>query len=257
MAGPGLELILPDWPAPPAVRALATTRRGGVSGGPFASLNLGDRVGDDPLAVAENRRLLRAAAALPAEPAWLEQVHGATLVELPAGRAPPRADAAASSRAGVVAAVLTADCLPLLFCDRGGRRIAAAHGGWRGLAAGIIERVVADFGAAGIAPGELLAWLGPAIGPAAYEVDERVRDAFPAAGDAPAFRLNARGRWQLDLCALARGRLAAAGVTAVHGGGRCTASEPRRFYSYRRDGACGRQACLVWLEPRPAPVAGG
>ena len=215
-------------------------------------------MGDDPLAVAENRRILRASAGLPAEPAWLQQVHGTALAELPlAGRLPPRADAAVSSRPGCVAAVLSADCLPVLFSDRQGRRVAAAHGGWRGLAAGILEQVVADFGANGIAPAELLAWLGPAIGPAHYEVGAEVRAACTAAGDAQAFAPNGRGRWQLDLCALARSRLAAAGVAAIHGGQWCTASEPRRFYSYRRDGICGRQACLIWLDSRAVSTSRG
>jgi YfiH family protein len=190
---------------------------------------------------------------LPAEPAWLEQVHGvgvATPAELAAAVAPVRADAAYAGPGGPVCAILTADCLPVLLCDRRGRWVAAAHAGWRGLAAGVIEATVAALRAAGVAPHELLAWLGPGIRAPAYEVGDEVRSAFLAADPAAAsgFAANARGRWQLDLPALARQRLAAAGVGQVHGGTRCTHAEPARFFSHRRDGQTGRQATLIWLE---------
>lgn len=246
MAGPEPGLILPDWPAPPAVRAAATTRTGGVSTGPWAGLNLGDHVGDDAAAVAANRARLTAALALPAPPSWLAQVHGRRMLELAPGQtATAPADGALARGAGVVCTVLTADCLPVLFCDRDGTRVAAVHAGWRGLAAGILAEAVQALGGP---PADLLAWLGPAIGQPAYEVGDDVREAFTAPGDAAAFAPNARGRWQLDLAGLARQRLAAAGVTAVFGGHWCTHGE-QRFFSHRRDGRCGRQAALIWLEP--------
>lgn len=237
-----IVLIRPDWPAPGRVRAVATTRAGGFSTGPWTSLNLGTHVGDDPAAVAANRARLAAAAALPAEPAWLEQVHGARVVDA-ADPAPGPADGAVATRPGVVCAVLTADCLPILVCDRAGTRVAALHGGWRGLAAGILE---AGLAALDRDPGELLAWLGPAIGPARYQVDDAVRDAFPPA-DHAAFRSDGPGHWRLDLAGLARARLARAGVGAVYGGHACTHAEPARFFSHRRDGRSGRQAALAWL----------
>lgn len=240
------DLILPPWPAPPAVGAAATTRRGGVSQGPFASLNLGGSGGDDPAAVAENRRRLAAALELPAAPAWLRQVHGDRVVEAGCGER-PEADAAVAFGPERVCVVLTADCLPVLFCDRAGSRVAAAHAGWRGLAAGVLEATVARLDCP---PGALLAWLGPAIGPEVFEVGGEVRATFLAQdpGAAGCFRPSPAGRWLADLYALARRRLAAAGVTAVYGGGFCTLSEPGRFYSYRRDGqASGRMASLIWL----------
>ncbi|UCG74350.1 MAG: peptidoglycan editing factor PgeF [Chromatiales bacterium] len=244
-----MELIRPDWPAPANVRALATARVGGVSGGPYASLNLGDHVGDATAHVAANRRRLRTAAGLPGEPGWLEQVHGSDMVSLPAVASALRGDGAMTDRAGAVCAVLTADCLPVLLCDRAGTTVAAVHAGWRSLAAGILDNAVAAFARAGIAAAELLAWLGPAIGPAAYEVGDEVRAAFAADADAPGWQPNARGRWQCDLYTLARTRLNAAGVPVVTGGGFCTHREQARFFSHRRDGRCGRQATLIWLEP--------
>jgi YfiH family protein len=246
MAGT-LALIRPDWPAPARVRAAATTRAGGVSAGRYASLNLGDHVGDAAAAVRENRLRLRRALDLAAEPLWLRQVHGATVVE--ASGAGAAADAMIADGTGAVCAVLTADCLPVIFCDEGGTHVAAAHAGWRGLAAGVLEATVGRLTDRGIAPGRLLAWIGPAIGAAAYEVGPEVRAAFLAADAAAAtgFTANARGRWQLDLPSLARRRLAAAGVTRVYGGDLCTYADSGRFFSHRRDGACGRQATLVWL----------
>jgi YfiH family protein len=240
-----LAVITPDWPAPERVRAFTTTRRGGVSRPPYDSLNLGDHVGDEPQAVAENRRRLRRGLALPAEPRWLSQVHGSCSVDAVQAAAGCRADAAYTAEEGVVCAVLTADCLPLLLCDRQGRRVAAVHAGWRGLLEGVIEQTVARMG---VGDG-LLAWLGPAIGPQAFEVGEEVRTAFvavdAAAGDA--FVPSASGRWLADLYRLARQRLARAGVLAVYGGDLCTFSDAERFYSYRRDGRTGRMASLIWL----------
>lgn len=248
MAGSALTLIRPDWPAPARVRAASTTRAGGFSSGVYASLNLGTHVGDDPAAVKRNREWLGNALELPASPRWLNQVHGLDIVVAEgAGADPPRADGSETSSSGVVCAVLTADCLPVLLCDRSGQRVAAIHGGWRGLAAGILEAAVDGFARDGLPAGELLAWFGPAIGVAAYEVGEEVREAFASPGDRAAFHGNARGRYQLDLYALARSRLAAAGVHSVYGGDYCTHADPGRFFSYRRDGSCGRQATLIWL----------
>jgi YfiH family protein len=244
-----LQIISPDWPAPPAVRAAFTLRVGGVSAAPFDSLNVGAHVGDTGTAVTENRRRVRTQLRLPAEPLWLEQVHGIEVADLDMAQAsakPPTADAAITRRAGNVCVMQVADCMPVLFAARDGRAVAAAHAGWRGLAAGVLEATVARLA---VAPRELIAWLGPAIGPAHFEVGDEVRAAFlahdPAA--APAFSANNRGRWQCDLSALARRRLGAAGVSAVFGGRWCTYSDPLRFFSYRRAGQCGRMAALVWL----------
>jgi hypothetical protein len=239
-----LPVIVPDWPAPPGVHAVATTRQGGVSVGPYASLNLGDHVGDDPAAVAENRRRLKAALALPAEPRWLRQVHGMRVVRA-SGSEAIEADGAWTDRSGVVCSVGMADCLPVLFCDRAGTRVAAAHAGWRGLAAGVLEATVA---ALAVAPDQLLAWIGPAIDAAAFEVGPEVRAAFLAA-DAEAvtaFQPGRAGRWQADLVTLARQRLRRAGVAQVWGGHWCTSGEPAWFFSHRRDGTSGRMAALIW-----------
>ena len=238
--------IVPDWPAAARVRAFTTTRRGGVSQAPYASMNLADHVGDDPLAVAQNRQLLQQQLELPGEPLWLQQVHGTTPVNALECTAAPSADASWSQQAGVVCAVLTADCLPVLLCDQRGETIAAVHAGWRGLAAGVIEQTVA---AMPVQADELLAWLGPAIGPRAYTVGDEVRDAFLSHQDQAslAFQHAAEG-WKADLYLLARQRLSVCGVTAVYGGDRCTLSEPEDFFSYRRDGQTGRMASLIWLE---------
>jgi YfiH family protein len=237
----------PDWPAPARVRAWVTERAGGASAGSYATLNLATHVGDEPERVAENRARLRAGAALPAEPVWLEQVHGATVLDLDRD-APAPADGAVTARAGVVCAVLTADCLPVIFADRAGRRVGIAHAGWRGLLNGVLPAAVRALRAP---PRELVAWLGPAISARAYEVGAEVRDAYLARdpGAERAFVANPRGRWQADLYALARASLAAAGVTAVHGGEFCTFGEDERFFSHRREAPCGRIATLVWLAP--------
>ncbi|MGH8242802.1 MAG: peptidoglycan editing factor PgeF [Steroidobacteraceae bacterium] len=239
------EFLQPDWPAPPQVRAAMSTRGGGVSTGPYASLNLAAHVGDSNAAVAENRRRLRAALALPAEPAWLEQVHGMRVAVLPRPSSEP-ADAAVTFTPGSVCAVLVADCLPVFLASRAGDRVGIAHAGWRGLAAGVVEAAVA---ALGCDPGELVAWLGPSIGPSAFEVGAEVREAFLARepGSTAEFRPGREGRWLASLPGLARRRLAAAGVAGACGGELCTYSDPARFYSYRRDGATGRMAALAWL----------
>jgi len=249
--GAPLDVITPNWPAPPGVRAAFTLRTGGVSAPPFDSLNVGVHVGDAGAAVTENRRRVRTQLRLPAEPLWLEQVHGTEVADLDvlSGQASESltADAAIARRAGSVCVMQVADCMPVLFAARDGRAVAAAHAGWRGLAAGVLEATVARLA---VAPGGLIAWLGPAIGPAHFEVGGEVRAAFLAhdAAAAEAFSANSRGRWQCDLGALARRRLSAAGVSAVFGGDWCTYSDPLRFFSYRRDGQCGRMAALIWRE---------
>lgn len=244
---PSIDYIKAEWPAPANVRAVSTLRSGGVSVAPYDSLNLGHHVGDAAEAVAENRRRVRETLALPNEPVWLNQVHGVDVVSAQGAPGIPCADASVVDAVGTVAAVLTADCLPVVLCDRRGTRAAVAHAGWRGLLAGILERTVSSMHTE---RGELLAWLGPAIGPGAFEVGTEVRDAFVSADAraADAFTQNTRGRWQANLYALARQRLAAAGVTAVYGGAFCTYSDERRFFSYRRDGETGRMATLAWLE---------
>lgn len=244
---------LPDWPAPRGVRALSTLRTGGASGAPYASFNLGDHVGDAPAAVAENRRRLAAAAGLPAEPEWLRQVHGVNVADLdvPDRVGSAAADAAFTRRRGRVCAILTADCLPVLLAADSGDMAAAAHAGWRGLAAGVIEAAVSACIGTG-SPGGLLAWLGPAISPKHFEVGAEVREALLAGdpGGEAAFVPNSRKRFMADLGLLARRRLATAGVERIYGGGECTFDDADRYFSHRRDGVTGRQATLIWLEPR-------
>ncbi|MDZ4251943.1 MAG: peptidoglycan editing factor PgeF [Sulfuritalea sp.] len=242
------SFIVPDWPAPPGVRALATTRQGGVSRAPWDSFNLGDHVGDVPQAVAANRALLRRE--LPAEPVWLRQVHGTRCVD--AGTAArvtsgTEADASFTRQRGVVCAVLTADCLPVLLCDDQASVVAIAHAGWRGLAAGVIEATV---GAMAV-PGErLMAWLGPAIGPQAFEVGGEVRALFVAQDPraAGAFVATAQGKWLCDIYRLARQRLDALGIRRVASANSCTLADAATFFSFRRDGVTGRMASLIWLE---------
>lgn len=245
--------ITPDWPAPSTVRALSTWRHGGVSTAPYASLNLGDHVGDEPASVAENRGRLMAAAGLPAQPQWLSQVHGTDVVDLDALSsvdAGPlgRADACFARQPRRVCAILTADCLPILLAADTGNLVGAAHAGWRGLAGGVIETLV---GALPVPPEQLMAWLGPAIGPEHFEVGAEVRETLLRGdpGAASSFRPNARGRFLADLGQLARRRLAALGVERIYGGGYCTFAEADRYFSHRRDGTTGRQATLIWLEP--------
>jgi YfiH family protein len=231
------------------VRAAFTLRGDGVSAVPFDTLNLAAHVGDAPDAVRENRRRVREALALPQEPLWLEQVHGSAVWEADAGGAagPPRADAVIARTPGHIGVIQVADCLPVLLAAPDASAVAAAHAGWRGLAAGVLEATVGNLGGD---PAALLAWLGPAIGRAHFEVGAEVRAAFlrHAAAAAAAFSVNARGRWQCDLIALARQRLHALGVQHVFGGDWCTYEDRARFFSYRRDGRCGRMAALIWLE---------
>jgi YfiH family protein len=236
-------MIVPDWPAPPHVKSLMTTRESGVSGAPWASFNLGDHVGDDAVRVAANRARLRQQ--LPSEPGWLKQIHSATVVET--GADVPEADASFTRETGTVSVVLTADCLPVLFCDRAGSVVAAAHAGWRGLAGGVLEATVT---AMKVPAGEILVWMGAAIGPQAFEVGDEVQQAFVAQHPeaAAAFIRHAPGKWLADIYMLARIRLNGIGVRAVHGGGRCTFTESDSFFSYRRDGVTGRMASLIWLE---------
>lgn len=240
-----MQFIKPDWPAPANIRALVTTRAGGASRPPFDSFNLGDHVGDEPAAVRENRAALRAF--LPAEPKWLRQVHGTAVALADNMNEPAEADAGVAFESGTVCAVLTADCLPVLFCDRDGTRVAAAHAGWRGLADEVLEASVA---AMQCDPAHIMAWLGPAIGPQAFEVGGEVRDAFMR--DLPetqtAFVAGRPGKWLADIYELARLRLARAGVSQVYGGGLCTHADAARFYSYRRDKTTGRMASLIWRQ---------
>lgn len=239
-----VELLVPDWPAPANVRALQTLRSGGCSAAPWQSLNLGDHVGDDPAHVEANRAQLRRH--LPAEPLWLRQVHGIAAVDADISAKMPEADAAYARQAGTVCAVMTADCLPVLFCDRAGSVVAAAHAGWRGLLDGVLEATVA---AMRVPPAELLAWLGPAIGPSCFEVGDEVRTAFVSRDPlaAAAFVGHGGGKWLADIYLLARQRLASLGLGSISGGELCTVSDAARFFSYRRDGVTGRMASLIWL----------
>ncbi|MHB8914700.1 MAG: peptidoglycan editing factor PgeF [Thiobacillus sp.] len=236
-------LITPDWPVPAHVKSLMTTRTGGASVAPFGSLNLAAHVQDDPLAVVENRRRLRET--LPAEPIWLNQIHGTQIIQADTASGVPDADASFTRIPETVCVVMTADCLPVLFCARDGSVVAAAHAGWRGLAAGVLEATLA---AMQVSPGEVIAWLGAAIGPDAFEVGPEVRDTFIASHpqSAAAFVPHSK-KWLADIYALARIRLNTCGVAAVYGGGLCTYTDAARFYSYRRDGATGRMATLIWL----------
>lgn len=237
-----------DWPVPPGVHALVTLR--GPAGGsapPFDRFDMGLRSGEDIAVVARNRELLQQGLALPSAPAWLRQVHGTAVVVEPDAVAEPEADAAITREPGKVLAILTADCLPVVFAARDGSEIGAAHAGWRGLCAGVLEATVAAMHAT---PGDIIAWMGPAAGPDAYEIGAEVREAFVTrdAAAASAFVATRPGHWRVDLYALARRRLLAAGLRAdaIHGGGLCTISDPARFYSHRRDQRTGRMATLVW-----------
>ncbi len=240
------DFLTPDWSAPPNVRALITTRRGGTSGAPWDSFNLGEHVGDNPAHVASNRHAL--SALLPAPPIWLQQVHGTRCVDAAAVSPGTEADAAVARRPGVVCAVLTADCLPVLLCDDAGTVVGCAHAGWRGLAEDVIESAVAAMGVSG---NQLMAWLGPAIGANAFEVGDEVRASFLArnAAAADAFSAGQPGKWLCDIYLLARQRLAALGVRRIASADFCTHRDRDLFFSYRRDGVTGRMASLIWLEP--------
>ena len=240
----------PEWPAPKGVRVLSTLRGepggGGASRAPYAYFNLGRNVGDDPLAVAENRRILVREAGLPAEPAWLAQVRGVTVADLDEAGPDAAADAAMTHLPGKVCAILTADCLPIVLATDTGDTVAAAHAGWRGMAAGVIGATVRAMAAQ---PERLIAWLGPAIGPSHFEVGGEVRQAFlsadPGAGDA---FVNAGDKFMADLAMLARKQLRDLGLNRIYGGGDCTYARADRYFSHRRDGVTGRQATLVWRE---------
>ena len=240
------DLIIPDWPAPSKVRACSTTRAGGVSAAPWDSLNLGDHVGDQPAAVEANRQRLVDMAGLPAMPWWLEQVHGTEVARLD-GHTPAlrRADAVWSNQPGAVCAVMTADCLPVLFCSADGKEVAAAHAGWRGLSAGVLENTLRQFS---VPPQEIHAWMGPAIGPDAFEVGPEVKAAFVAHDSAAAAAFRPAGeKFYANLWLLARQRLMAQGIASVSGGGRCTWHDSAHFFSWRRNGTTGRMASLIWL----------
>ena len=239
-----LNFITPDWPAPRNVKSLITTRAGGVSQGVYQGLNLGDHVGDSWVDVAQNRTLVREE--LPSEPLWLKQVHGTTVAYADQLKEIVEADAAMARRANTVCTVLTADCLPVLFCAMDGSVVGAAHAGWRGLAAGVLEQTVDVMAHP---PGQMMAWFGPAIGPAAFEVGDEVRQVFVA--DLPeaasAFKGVSAGKWLADIYLLARLRLQRIGLTEIYGGDYCTYGDAQQFYSYRRDGVTGRMASLIWI----------
>jgi YfiH family protein len=237
--------IQPDWPAPANVKALQTTRHGGVSVAPYDTLNLGLHVGDDPVRVSRNRQSL--APFMPTEPVWMEQVHGIEVANADAAACRVVADASVAKQRGSVCVVMTADCLPVLLCDEDGTVVGAAHAGWNGLGAGVIEATVHEMG---VAPQKLMAWLGPAIGPEAFEVGAEVRETFMAhdANAALAFRPHGeQGKHFADIYLLARQRLNALGITRIHGGTHCTYCQKDQFYSYRRDGVTGRMGTFIWL----------
>lgn len=241
--------IVPDWPVAAQVKSVITTRRGGVSSGGYAGFNLGDHVGDDAAAVSENRRRLVQGLQLPGEPLWLEQVHGTRVVEADHSRPGTQADGSFTHSSKRVCAVMTADCLPVLLTDKAGSRVAALHAGWRGLVAGVIEQGVDRLAL----PGEdLLAYLGPAIGPSAFEVGDEVREQFCRQDEAAAeaFTETGKKKWLADIYELAKQRLRRRQVSQVFGGGRCTYSEATEFFSYRRDGQCGRMASMIWMDDK-------
>lgn len=242
-----VETIIPQWAAPSNIRAFSTLRIGGVSTGPYASLNLGLHVGDEMTHVVENRLRVQQALAVPAAPVWLNQVHGVDVVKL--DKYPPEndcADASFSYQQGTVCVVMTADCLPVLLCDRSGHKVAAVHAGWRGLANGVLEATVEAMRVDG---GDLLAWLGPAIGANSFEVGTEVVDAFVSKLSETEQAFKPHGtKWLADIYGLARQRLARLGVGDISGGDYCTFSEPERFFSYRRDGVTGRMATMIWMD---------
>lgn len=238
------DWLIPNWPAPSTVHSASTLRTGGVSNGAFSSFNLALHVGDEVEQVKQNRALLRQALHLPNEPVWLQQHHGNTVLAADRQTTTPLADASYTAQAGVVCAVMTADCLPLLICSTDGCHVAAIHAGWRGLQAGIIKNTLA------LLPKDILVWLGPAIGAACFEVGDDVRTAFLHNSTAfeSAFQANAEGKWQADIYQLARVELAMLGVEQIYGGGLCTVTDSARFFSYRREQITGRMATLIWRD---------
>lgn len=239
------SLLIPDWPAPRNIRAATTLRPGGSSSGAFASLNMAMHVGDEDERVKQNRLTVKNLLQLPVEPSWLEQIHGNDIIKASAAGRLERADASYSDETGIVCAVMTADCLPLLMCSGEGKQVAAVHAGWRGLLAGIVTQAVATF-----KDRDLLVWLGPAIGPDCFEVGSEVRNAFvektPACTDA--FKPGKQDKWLADIYRLARIELAGLGIRRIYGGNFCTYSDAERFYSYRRESKTGRMATLIWRE---------
>ena len=247
-----IDFIHPNWPAPANVRSMQTTRNGGVSTGAFASLNLGAHVNDDPIAVAANRQLL--SAYLPSEPVWVNQVHGVEVIDAAASSCLQNADASFTTKQNVVCVTMTADCLPVLLCDKKGTVVAAVHAGWRGLCDGVIEAAVAKMQ---VPASELLVWLGPAIGPDAVEVGDDVREQFIAKDTNAGLAFRPHGdKWLCNIYLIAQQRLNAAGVTEVYGAGVnedfCTYTDEARFFSFRRDHVTGRMASMIWLEKTPA-----
>lgn len=246
---PSIKYLIPDWPAPATVKALVTTREGGFSSGAFASGNLARHVGDDIYAVLANRARLLEQLNLPSLPCWLEQVHGSRVVSASLAMRGQRADASVAFHEQQVCVIMTADCLPVFLCDRQGRRVGLVHAGWRGLLAGVIDNSVR---ALALPASDLMAYLGPAIGPTAFEVGAEVRAQFVAQNreNALYFRPVAAGKFLADLYGLARARLLRLGLTAIYGGQHCTHQQEAQFYSYRRDGQTGRMASLIWLDRR-------
>ncbi len=240
------DWIIPDWPVNPRVKAVSSTRLGGVSLAPFNSLNLGLHVGDDESAVNHNRAKLEQAIQLPNSPFWLDQVHGTDVITLPSTSRNNTADASFTETVGEVCCVMTADCLPVLFCNQSGSMVAAAHAGWKGLVAGVLENTLSRFQDD---PDDILVWLGPAISAKAFEVGNDVRDQFLQydAQSMHAFKPHS-DKWLADIYALAKFRLHQLGVTHIYGGEFCTYSDPERFFSYRRDGITGRQASCIWID---------
>lgn len=240
------SLIIPDWPAPANVKAVSSTRLGGCSLAPYDSLNLGQHVGDNPDTVKQNRQLLQQQAMMPTEPFWLNQIHSADVITLPSPQVLPAADAAFSHQRQQICTVMTADCLPVLFCNQAGTEIAAAHAGWRGLCDGVLENTVRHFSE----PSTVMAWLGPAISKTAFEVGDDVRTAFVRqhAEAEQAFTALNNNKWLADLYLLARQRLAMVGVNIIAGGNFCTFGQQAEFFSYRRDGQTGRMASCIWFE---------
>ena len=240
------DFIEPDWPAPATVKAVVTTRNTGESLPPFDSFNLAGHVEDSPEHVQANRQLLRQTLQLPAEPVSLQQVHGIRVVRAELAAEVEIADASTTKELNTVCTVMTADCLPVLICNQAGDQVAAVHAGWRGLVGGILETSVNTFQQPGE---ELIAWLGPAIGPEAFEVGDEVRQMYVEADAdlAEAFVTGKPGKWYLDIYQAARTRLEKLGVSEIHGGGLCTHTDAARFYSYRRDGVTGRMASMIWI----------
>ena len=238
------DFIIPNWPAPKNVKALQTNRHGGASLAPYHSLNLGSHVGDNPMHVAHNRQLL--SQFVPSEPVWLNQVHGINVVDAANTDCVPDADASFTTRKNVVCVTMTADCLPILVCDTAGTMVASIHAGWRSLCDGVVEATVAKLAAK---PADLMAWLGPAIGPNAFEVGAEVRAQFMAKDEKAelAFKQH-NDKYLADIYKIATQRLNNLGITQIYGGGECTFTDEKRFFSFRRDGATGRMATLIWLE---------